>query len=145
MRPAGKINLIAVVLIAGVFGGIWWIVNYSSAYLDNLDVHDAVKSAYNTCWRYPDGQLSFEIRNKLNASTLGWHEELDETGALKRVNGLGITEDDVHIERDEVATTIHINVTYKRKVYLWPWPGKDNVRWLNFSETAAGAIKPPNQ
>jgi len=144
MRPRGKINLIAVLVIAGLAAGLWWIINYLPAYMDNLDVKDAVKGAYNQCWRVPDLQLTFDIKNKLNASTLGWHEEEDGFGEMKRVNGLGITDDDIHIQRDDVNNTISINITYKRKIYLAPWFNKDNVRWLNFSETKSGPIKPPN-
>ena len=36
MRPSGKTNLIAVLVIGGVLYGIWWIVTFSGVYLDNL-------------------------------------------------------------------------------------------------------------
>jgi hypothetical protein len=143
MRPTGKINLMAVVIVAGLCGGLFWIVNYASAYLDNLDVRDAVRGAYNSAWHQPDSQLQFEILNKVNSSQVGWHEEDDEFGAPQHKRGLGIKPEEVEIERDDVNKTISIKVSYKRKVYLWPWPNKNNVRWLSFSETKTGAIKSP--
>ena len=143
MRPTGKINLIAVVVLAAVLGGFWWLLNYAGVYLDNLDVRDAVKGAYNSAWHVPDHQLRFEILHKVNSSTVGWHEETDQYDRTERKKGLGLTDEDVTVERDEVTNTIKITASYKRKVYLWPWPGKDNVRWVNFTETKQGPIKSP--
>ncbi len=143
MRPSGKINLLAVVIVAALASGLWWIINYASAYLDNLDVRDAVRGAYNSAWHMPDSQLQFEIKNKVNSSQVGWHEEEDKFGVMQKQRGLGITDDQIVIERDEVNNTIHISVSYKRKVYLWPWFNKNNVRWVSFTETKNGPIKSP--
>ncbi len=143
MRRDGKINLIAVVTLAAIAGGVWWMMNYLSAYLDNLDVRDAVRGAYNECWHVPDQQLIQTMKLKVNNSHVGWHEEEDQFGHVQRVNGLGIGDDDIELIRDDVNKTISITITYKRKIYLWPWPSKNNVRWLNFRETKSGPIKSP--
>ena len=142
-RPSGKVNLIAVVVIAAVLGGIWWIVNYAGVYLDNLGAHDAVRGAFNQAFRETDMFLKHDIENKLNLSTAGEHEETDALGVTKTAKGLGITDDDIEVERDEVAKTISITLTYKRKVVLFPWLGKNNVRWLTFREHKQGPIKAP--
>lgn len=143
MRPTGKINLIAVVVLAGIAGGFWWMLNYAGAYLDNLDVRDAVRGAYNSAWHEPDTQLAFEIKNKVNSSQVGWHEEENQFGQMEKKRGLGLGDDEIHVERDDVAKTITITISYKRKIYLWPWPNKNNVRWVSFTETKTGPIKSP--
>ncbi len=138
MRPSGKTNLIAVVVVGAVVYGIWWIVTFSGVYLDNLDVTDAVKGAYNESNRKDDETLTGIILSKCNASTLGVHEEDDGYGTIKEdVPGIGMKRENVSITRDEVRKTIRIAVEYQRKVKLKP---TSKVKYVKFKVVKEGII-----
>jgi hypothetical protein len=140
VRPQGKVNLIGVVMLAGITYAIWWIVTYSTVYLDNLDVKDAVNSAFNQSVRAADADLRQGIVRRLNFSPLGWHWEETDSGERVRKPGLGVPDEGIEIERDDVANTILVRVTYEREVELLPF---DKLDMVKFVVEKQGKIPPP--
>ena len=120
VRPSGKVNLIGVVILGAIAYGIWWVVTFSGVYLDNIDVRDAVEGAYNESGRKDDATLISIMKNQLNLSTLGKHEETDEFGVTSEKGGLGLTDENFTISRDDVTKRITITIQYQRKVSLKP-------------------------
>lgn len=137
VRPSGKVNLIAVVILGAIAYGIWWIVTFSGVYLDNIDVKDAVEAGYNVSGRSNDVDLMGVIFQKTNSSQVGNHEEDDGYGNVSTVKGLGLKEDNIVITRDDVRKTIKIVVEYKRKVILKP---SAKVKWVPFRVVREGPI-----
>ncbi|MBS1151376.1 MAG: hypothetical protein H6Q89_3074 [Myxococcaceae bacterium] len=137
MRPSGKVNLIAVVILGAVAYGIWWVITFSGIYLDNIDVKDAVEGAYNLSNRQDDATIAGSIVGKTNLSTLGNHEEDDGYGTIKTVGGLGLKDENIVITRDEVAKRISIVVSYQRKVLLKP---TSKVKFVKFRVAREGPI-----
>jgi hypothetical protein len=135
VRPSGKINLIAVVLLGALAYGLWWVVMFSGVYLDNLDIKDAVNGAYNESSRASDGVLISKILSAANSSTLGEHDEDDGYGTIKSMPGLGLKAEDITIARDDVRKTIKIAVEYQRKVLLKP---TKKVKWVKFKIVKEG-------
>ncbi len=139
MRPSGKVNLLAVIILGGVAYGIWWIITFSGVYLDNLDVKDAVESGYNMSNRLTDLDVGNIIFQKVNSSTVGNHESDDGFGNITVKPGLGLKEENLIIVRDEVTKTIKITVEYKRKVALKPL---SKIKWVPFRVVKEGPIPP---
>ena len=137
MRPSGKVNLIAVVILGAIAYGIWWVITFSGIYLDNIDVKDAVEGAFNESNRKDDPSTAGAITSKCNMSTLGDHEEDDGYGTIKTVGGLGLKEENVTIVRDDVAKRISIVVEYQRKVLLKP---TSKVKYVKFRVVREGPI-----
>ena len=137
MRPSGKANLLAVVILGAVAYGVWWVVTFSPVYLDNIDVKDAVESAYNLSNRQDDATISGSIIGKVNLSTLGDHEEDDGYGTIKTVGGLGFKDSNIVITRDDVLKRIQIVVEYKRRVLLRP---SSKVKFVPFRIVREGPI-----
>ncbi len=120
VRPSGKVNLIGLVILGAIGYGIWWVVTFSGVYLDNIDVRDAVEGAYNESGRKDDATLVMLMKNQLNLSTLGNHEETDEFGVTSEKGGLGLIDENFSVTRDEVTKRITIIIQYQRKVSLKP-------------------------
>lgn len=137
MRPSGKVNLIAVVILGAIAYGIWWVITFSAVYLDNIDVKEAVVSGFNVSGRSQDEAVAITILGICNAPSLGHHEEEDGYGTVKTVGGLGVKREDITIERDEVAKRISIVVEYQRKVLLKPL---SKVKFVKFRVKKEGPI-----
>jgi hypothetical protein len=137
--PSGKVNPVSLVLILAVIGGIWAAIDLAPAYLDQFDVDEAVASAVNTAGKggWSDEQLTKQLLGKLGR--VGKHWEEDSNGEQAELLGLGLTEDNVTIERDTVANRISIVVEYDRMMQLAPL--KRLVK-LHFSSKGEGAIPP---
>ena len=121
MRPSGKTNLIALVVIAAVLYGIWWIVTFSTVYMDNWNVIDAVKGAYNDSGRKSDQGVLDAIIYSPSVNTCGFHDEDDGYGNIKKgIVGLGLKPENVTITRDDVRKTIRIVVEYERTLIQKP-------------------------
>lgn len=139
-RPKGKINFIGVLMLAGITYGIWWIVTYSTVYLDNLDVKNAVNTAFNQSPRSTDEAMRAGVIRALNFNSVGWHWEENDDGLKQRKPGLGLTDEQVEIERDEVNNTILVRVAYAREVELAPFDKLDTVKFVVEKQ---GKIPPP--
>lgn len=139
MRPSGKVNLLAVLILGAVAYGIWWIITFSGVYLDNIDVKDAVEAGYNVSNRMNDVDVSNVIFQKVNSSQVGNHEEDDGFGTITVKPGLGLKEENLTITRDDVSKTIKIVVEYKRKVVMKPMA---KIKWVPFRVVREGPIPP---
>jgi hypothetical protein len=120
VRPSGKINLIAVVILGGIAYGVWWVFTFSGIYLDNIDVKEAVESGYNMSPRATDEMIALEVMGKCNMEKLGHHEEDDGYGTITVKGGLGVKPENVQVLRDTVTGRIAIVVDYQRKVLMKP-------------------------
>jgi hypothetical protein len=108
---------------------------FSKPVLDNLDVKEQITAAYNQAQGLTDPQIKSLIENQL--VRVGDHDQDDGYGNIKTVPGLGLTDDNVTVERDTVADTILIRVDYARKVVLSP---TNKVYWMKFHPQIAGPI-----
>ncbi len=129
MRPSGKVNLIAVIILGAIAYGIWWVVTFSGVYLDNLEVQDAVVGAFNESTRKDDASTSGAIIHKCNLDTVGTHQEEDAEGVVKTVGGLGLKEENITVTRDEATKRIKIVVEYERRVVLRPLAKVKSVKF----------------
>lgn len=135
-RPYGKINIVALLMLAGVVIGIWLLITIGPAYLDNLDVKEGVSETLNQLLQnYTDEQLKARLVAKL--ATVGDHLADDGYGTITRQRGLGITADDIEIERDDVHGTATITVSYTRVMELKPL---NKEREINFVVSRTGPL-----
>lgn len=120
VRNHGKVSLVTLVLLALVAGGIYLLVMFVPFYIDHLDVKEAVQAVHNMSGRNPnDGQLRSEIRQR--TSQMGSHVERDSWGVDHVVHGLGLTDDQITIERSSVMDNVRVEVQYDREVHLKPF------------------------
>lgn len=136
-RPAGRVNFVSLLVLAAIAGGIYWVIIFSPVYLDNLDVKEAISVAYNQVGKRSPDQLRAEIKAKLNDKKLGWHREDDGYGNVTVVGGLGIQDEQIFIERNDVTNEVLIRVEYEREVVLKP---TERVRFIRFSPQKEGPI-----
>jgi hypothetical protein len=134
-RPYGKFNLVGTVLLLLVAAFIYGCIVFSTPLLDNLDVKEQINAAYNQS----NGLDDVGIKRFIEAHTgqVGTHEEQDSYGKSRTVVGLGLQDDDITVERNEVARTIFIRVDYSRKVVLTP---TTRVYWLKLHPVYSGPI-----
>lgn len=86
-------------------------------YVDNMDVKEAVEVAHNLSGRNTnDSILRAEIRDR--TSRMGTHVETDSWGTEHVVPGLGLTDDQITIERSRITDNVKIEVVYERAVEL---------------------------
>ena len=102
--------------------------------LDNLDVKEAIDVALNQAQR-SDDDLQRLILTRL--SKVGTHPAEDDFGNAVEEPGLGLTEDNIYIERNEVAGTLLIRVSYDRVVQLKP---SKSTYTLSFSPEKEGPV-----
>ncbi|MGA9526445.1 MAG: hypothetical protein WBV82_33660 [Myxococcaceae bacterium] len=133
-KPYGKIELGSLVLIAAIVGFVYSAWVFSTPVLDNLDVKEAIDMALNQS-RRSDHDLQRLILNRL--SRVGTHQAVDDFGNEVEEQGLGLTEENVYVERDEVAGTLLIRVSYDRVVQLKP---SQHTYTLSFSPEKEGPI-----
>lgn len=118
VRDSGKVNVLGLLMLAGIIAGIYFTIMLAPAVTDNMDVQGAVDAAYNQSAR-DDDVLRNIIQDKLRY--VGDHEEDDGFGNMKVVKGLGLTDDDIIIDRDGVNDAVTIQVNYSRKIDLKPF------------------------
>lgn len=110
-------NLGTLAVLAAVASAIYVAAKVVPVYVDNLDVKEAVEAAFNLAGRNTnDGILRAEIRER--TSQMGSHIEWDKWGTDQIVPGLGLTDDQIVIERSRVTDNVRIEVTYQRAVDL---------------------------
>lgn len=111
----GKLGTLAV--LAAIASAIYVAAKVVPLYVDNLDVKEAVEAAFNLAGRNNnDSILRAEIRERTNR--MGSHVETDKWGTEQVVPGLGLTDDQIVIERSRVTENVRIEVTYQREVDL---------------------------
>lgn len=127
MHPSGKVNLIGLVLLAGLVLAVWLGVHFVPLYVDHLDVQHAVRAAHAQVGVESDAQLRREIRESTHE--MGTHVETDSWGNPVERPGLPIPDEDIVIERDTRTGEVSIEVVYTREVSLAPL---DRVEVLTF-------------
>ncbi|MCY1078640.1 hypothetical protein [Archangium lansingense] len=127
-HPSGKISLGGLVLLTLIVGGIYVGVMVVPFYVDNLDVKEAVAAAHN---RAAQGAPDDSLRNTIieRTSDLGTHWERDQFDRDILVPGLGLTPEQISIERSDVTGKVRIEVEYSRRVRFKP---TSHVRTLKF-------------
>lgn len=115
MNNSGKINIGFLVFLVVVAAVIYVAAKVVPFYVDHMDVQEAVEAAHNLAGRNNnDGLLRNEIRER--TMRMGSHIETDSWGVDKEVPGLGLTEDQIVIERSRITDNVRIEVTYEREV-----------------------------
>ncbi len=110
-------NLGTLAVLAAIASAIYVAAKVVPLYVDNLDVKEAVEAAFNLAGRNNnDGLLRAEIRDRTNR--MGSHVETDTWGNDRVVPGLGLTDDQIAIERSHITENVRIEVTYQRAVEL---------------------------
>jgi hypothetical protein len=133
-HPSGKISFGGLVLLTLVAGGIYLGVMIVPFYVDNLSVKEAVAAAHNQAARTSeDSALRTIILER--TSQMGNHWERDEFDRDILVPGLGLTEEQILIERSEVTPSVRIQVDYSRRVRFKP---TKYVHTLNFRVVKEG-------
>ena len=59
-RPTGKVNPIGVLPIAGILFGIYYVVMFGGAYLDNMDVMEAEAAGSTLFGDFPEERIRAE-------------------------------------------------------------------------------------
>jgi len=119
MRPSGKVSFGGLVLLALLAGAIYYGVIVVPLYVDHMDVKEAVAAVHNQSGRNQnDEQLKYEIRSR--TSQMGQHVEYDRFNNPTVVPGLGLTDDQIIIERSTVSPSVRVEVSYSRTVRLKP-------------------------
>lgn len=133
-HPSGKISFGGLVLLSLVAGGIYLGVMFVPFYVDNLDVKEAVAAAHNRAAQTTDDD---SLRNTIieRTSHMGTHWERDQFDRDILVPGLGLTRDQILIERSDVTPSVRIQVDYERRVRLKP---TNHVHTLHFSVVKEG-------
>jgi len=96
---------------------------FAPVYLDNIDVTDAVASAFNQVGQLPDDRIVEQLKGKM--LNIGTHRELNADGELVEARGLGLDDDAVTYERAPDTNVVSIQVRYVREVRLKP-----TSRWV---------------
>ena len=133
-HPSGKISFGGLVLLTLVAGGIYAGVMFVPFYVDNLDVKEAVAVAFNRSAQSSDDDALRALIIE-RTSDLGNHWERDRFDRDILVPGLGLTPEQITIERSEVSGKIRIQVDYTRRVRLKP---TKNVHTLRFRVVKEG-------
>ena len=119
VRDSGKVSLGTLVLLLLLGGAVYFLALYLPLWVDSLDVKEAVAAAHNLAGRnLNDAVLRNEIRHR--TSEMGTHEETDAFGNTELVRGLGLTDEQILIERDDVTGDVRIEVEWERVVTLKP-------------------------
>jgi hypothetical protein len=112
VKNLGTVAVLAVVAVAIYVGA-----KIGPLYVDNMDVKEAVEAAHNLAGRNTnDSVLRAEIRDR--TSRMGTHLETDSWGAERVVPGLGLTDEQITIERSRITDNVLIEVVYQREVEL---------------------------
>lgn len=130
VRPTGKVNLMGLAIVLAFVGAIYWAVLMGPVQLDNLDVREEVTATFNESARISPELLMPKLLAKLNHPKLGSHYEVDDNGVKVKTGGLGLTEDNIIIERDEEAQTSRVRVEYIREVNMVPFGKWRKVRYV---------------
>jgi len=110
-------NLGTIAGVAVLAGALYVAAKIVPLYVDNMDVKEAVDAAFNLAGRNSnDSILRAEIRDR--TSRMGTHVETDQWGVDHVVPGLGLTDEQITIERSPITENVRIEVLYQREVEL---------------------------
>ncbi|WP_143196059.1 hypothetical protein [Archangium sp. Cb G35] len=132
-HPSGKISFGGLVLLILVVGGLYLGVMLIPVYADNFDVKEAVAVAFNRSPTADDETLRRVIIER--TSQVGTHWDTDKFDQDVLVPGLGLTDENITIERSTVSPNVRIEVDYERRVQLKP---TNNVRVIRFHVVKEG-------
>jgi hypothetical protein len=133
-HPSGKVSLGSLVFLTALASGIYALVMVAPYYVDHLDVKEAVAAAHSLAGQnYSDAMLRHTIRDR--TKEMGQHWERDQFDRDVLMPGLGLTDEEILIERSEVTQNVRIEVTYERELRLKP---TNIVRTLHFSAVKEG-------
>ncbi len=120
VRQAGKTNIGMLLFLAVVAGAIFVAAKVVPVYVDHMDVVEAVDATFNLAGRNNnDGLLRGEIRSR--TMNMGNHVQTDSWGVDQVVPGLGLTDEQIVIERSRITDNVKIEVTYEREVDFSPF------------------------
>jgi hypothetical protein len=131
----GAVSVVSLVLLLGLVAAAYagWL--YIPAYLDNFDVREASSAAFNRMATDSENErIRFFLLDRMKR--IGTHWE-NEGGTYEEKPGLGITDEDVHIDRDAAEHTARIQVDYQRQVKLWP---SERLFSIDFHVEKAGKL-----
>jgi hypothetical protein len=110
-------NLGTIAVVAVLAAVIYVAAKIVPFYVDHMDVKEAVEAAFNLAGRNTnDSILRAEIRDR--TKLMGNHVETDSWGVDHVVPGLGLTDDQITIERSRITDNVRIEVLYHREVDL---------------------------
>lgn len=114
-RVSGKVNFFGLLMVLALIVGVYVVAMVAPVYLDNMDVQKAIQAAINQPGgKNDDGAMRRFI--KYETRTIGSHVETDGSGEPVEQAGLGLTDDQISIERTASEATIQID--YERAVNL---------------------------
>ena len=119
VRESGKVSLGTLVLLLLLGGAVYVASLWVPLWVDSLDVKEAVEVAHNLAGHGTDDAV---LRNEIRARTsrMGSHVEPDGWGGLRTVPGLGLTDEQIEIERNPVTGSVRIAVSWDRPMLLKP-------------------------
>ncbi|XXF81111.1 hypothetical protein P2318_15510 [Myxococcaceae bacterium GXIMD 01537] len=121
-------------LLSLIGGGLYAVVVVAPFYVDHLDMKEAVAAAFNLAGRNAnDGLLRSEIRER--TKHMGTHLERDSWNVERMVPGLGLTDEQITIERSSITGNVRIEVNYDREVEFKPF---QYVRTFHFRAVQEG-------
>ena len=138
MRPSGAVNPISVLLVAALLAAVYWAIVAGPMYLDNFTVREIAETTIPRAYQSSDEALVQDVVTRLNMNEVGWHREDDENGQGLEVPGLGVSAQNVAIERDEAAHHLRVTIRYSRDVRLVP-----TSKWttIDFEATKEGTYQ----
>src|SRR5215218_9367726 len=98
-------------------GAVYVGSQYVPLLVDRLDVKEAVQAAFNLAGQHANDAV---LRNEIRARTsqMGTHEASDGWGGTRVVPGLGLTDEQIAIERNPVTGSVRIAVDWDRVMDL---------------------------
>lgn len=108
----------------------------TESFFDNYEVKQAVAVAHDHANQTDNGEIRNQILNG-SLHQVGSHWELTSSGNLREMNGLGLKEENIFIQRDRGSVLIRVN--YQRRIRLKP---SDQFITLNYSVEKEG-VPPP--
>ena len=118
MKPPAENKFGTFLLLSMVAVAVYAAVLFAGVFFDHYQVQLAVRAAHSRARQNVDDLLRIQLlRGSL--SEVGTHWEDGGTGNLQEVNGLGLSEKDIVIKRDEKENVL-IKINYERRIRLKP-------------------------
>ena len=139
MLKARGLTFITVLVIAGAFALIGWIITYGPAYWDNTEVNRTLNEAANMCYREPDDE---KVKNWVFQQLHRQFDTEEKDGTGQNVMLIDVQRDDLRIERtDGPPKFVNIWLTYYRTVTI-PLIGQQRqVTFLDHADQDLSPVK----